>query len=920
MKRVYGIFIIMLVFALQPVMSQNYVLTSVAKSGATSLNLEYNDWVFGAAADQTEVNVTTNLNFTTTSDSKWCEVSVSGKVMKVSVSANDLGEEREAEILVSAKDGQTKTFSVRQLGSNPALGVVEHEVNLNGACKFCLDVVSTVVPVFKLPDWIKMEGPEAVAGKVTYRFYAEAPAAGDGTVRTGDIVVSGTGVAATTVKVNQTKNEVIDSVTTWSAKWIQAAANANAVNTWQIYRKKIKLNVVPQKVIAKISVDSKYWLWINGKMVVFEGGLKRGPSPKDSYYDEVDLAPYLVADTNTIAVLTLFYGKNGFSHKSSGHAAFLFEARVGDKVITSDASWEAAVYGAYGTTSSPTPNYRLSESNIRFDGRKDLGQWFAPDYARHFPAAVVYNYKAENTVFGALVLRPIPAFKFSELKDYVKQSFDESTRILHCQLPYNAQVTPYLKVRAKAGVTIDMRTEDYVVGGENTVRGEYITRDSVQEYESLGWMNGNEMQYTIPEGVEVLDVKYRESGYDTEIVSDFNCNDSFFNELWKRSARTLYLNMRDTYSDCPDRERAQWWGDVTNDIQENFYTLSPSSWQIINKGIYELMNWQRGNGVIYAPVPAGNWATELPVQMLMSVGWYGFHKQYYNSGDSSFVAPIYDRLHKYLHEVWSIDDNGFAISRAGGWSWADWGDHIDLDLLTAEWYYLAIKAERDFAHQLNKETDVAELDKMMKMMEDNFNKCYWKGTDYRSSTYTSSSSDDRAQALAVLCGLAGKDKYAALLKIFKNSFYASPLLEMYVQQALFTMGEGSYALQRAKSRYTKMLSYPEQTTVFEFWDKGGSINHAWASGMTVIFGEFVCGVRPTSPGFKTFEVKPDLAGLTEVSQNIETKYGFIRVSVKKVDSTTTVNLTVPEGTQATVVLGSKETVLGPGSHVVTSAN
>lgn len=47
------------------------------------------------------------------------------------------------------------------------------------------------------------------------------------------------------------------------------------------------------------------------------------------------------------------------------------------------------------------------------------------------------------------------------------------------------------------------------------------------------------------------------------------------NELWKRSVRTLYITMRDSYMDCPDRERAQWWGDEVNELGEAFYALSP---------------------------------------------------------------------------------------------------------------------------------------------------------------------------------------------------------------------------------------------------------------------------------------------------------------------------------------------------------
>ena len=65
--------------------------------------------------------------------------------------------------------------------------------------------------------------------------------------------------------------------------------------------------------------------------------------------------------------------------------------------------------------------------------------------------------------------------------------------------------------------------------------------------------------------------------------------------------------MRDNYMDCPDRERAQWWGDEVNELGEAFYALDPRGWQLAVKGIYELMNWQRPDGIIASPVPSANW-------------------------------------------------------------------------------------------------------------------------------------------------------------------------------------------------------------------------------------------------------------------------------------------------------------------------
>lgn len=119
--------------------------------------------------------------------------------------------------------------------------------------------------------------------------------------------------------------------------------------------------------------------------------------------------------------------------------------------------------------------------------------------------------------------------------------------------------------------------------------------------------------------------------------------------------------------------------------------------------------------------------------MLASVGWYGFYTQYYYSGDSSFVAPVYDRLHRYLHDVWKLDADGLVITRGSDWNWADWGPNQDFGVLTNCWYYLALKAEKEFALMLGKTDDAAQITAIMQDIEQNFDKRFWTGTAYRRS-------------------------------------------------------------------------------------------------------------------------------------------------------------------------------------------
>lgn len=704
------------------------------------------------------------------------------------------------------------------------------------------------------------------------------------------------------------------------SKWIGSEHCQSTPNTWLCFRKTVHLPGIPGEMIANIAVDSKYWLWINGKMVVFEGGLKRGPAPGATYYDQVDIAPYLEKGENTIALLVWHFGKNGFSHVNSGTAALLFCAQGANLSIVSDKSWQCSVYRAYQNTEAPFPNYRLSESNIRFDARKELAGWNMPDFSGKLGASI--EIVAPNEMpFGKLVARPIPMWKNGGLTDYPEVVKNEKGDTIRCRLPYNCQITPYLHVKAPVGLVVGMLTDNYTGGSANNVRAEYITREGEQEYESFGWMNGHEVLYVVPAGVEVLGVKYRETGYNADMKGSFACDDDFYNELWKRSARTLYITMRDNYMDCPDRERAQWWGDEVNELGEAFYVLDPRGWQLAAKGIYELMNWQRPDGVIASPVPSLNWCKELPLQMLASVGWYGFYTQAFYSDDYSFVPHIYDGLKKYLHEVWQVDDHGMPVVRPGDWNWGDWGTDVDMEVLTTCWYYLALKAEKEFALHLRKLYDANQIGEMMKRISAAFDARYWNGKAYRSKLHNGET-DDRAQAMAVVSGLAPAGRYKALLKVFKKEYHASPYMEKYVMEALFMMGEPEFALKRMRDRYAKMMSYP-YTTLFEGWGigaegfGGGTINHAWSGGPLTILSQKLCGIEPLAPGFKQFRVAPQLGSLNKVSAVVPTLYGDIRVDIRQQDHKLGIQVVVPQGTTAVVALpGSKEKVLSPGTHIL----
>ncbi|MBO6220753.1 MAG: glycoside hydrolase, partial [Bacteroidales bacterium] len=401
---------------------------------------------------------------------------------------------------------------------------------------------------------------------------------------------------------------VLDSQATITS----ADSGPDAPNKWIAFRKDFNLKSIPGSVPARIAVDSKYWLWINGEMVVFEGQLKRGPNPSDSYFDEVDLAPYLKRGENKLALLLWYFGKDGFSHKGSGEAQLWFSCpSIG---LQSDESWLSRVHPSYGTANCPEPNLRLSESSISFDARKDIEGWQTGSTEGFAPSTVL-----EGSL-GKLHSRPIPFWKDFGIKEVAFETRPgaEADTVI-AKLPYNMQMTPVLVVDDETGGHRILIETDHAHVGEECVRAEYITKAGSQEYESLGWMNGMRIILTVEHGAKVTGVKYRETGYDTVADGHFECDDPFFNKFWEKGLRTIYVNARDNFFDCPDRERGQWWGDIVTISGEAFYTFTPSLHALIRKGMRELVDWQRPDDILFSPIP-GNYGVELPCQMLAAIG------------------------------------------------------------------------------------------------------------------------------------------------------------------------------------------------------------------------------------------------------------------------------------------------------------
>jgi alpha-L-rhamnosidase len=100
-----------------------------------------------------------------------------------------------------------------------------------------------------------------------------------------------------------------------------------------------------------------------------------------------------------------------------------------------------------------------------------------------------------------------------------------------------------------------------------------------------------------------------------------------------------------------------------------------------------------------------------------------------------------------------------------------------------------------------------------------------------------------------------------------------------------------------------------------------SLAHGWSAGPTAWLMEEVLGIKPTGPGFKTVEVRPDLVDLAWAKGAEPTPQGLLKVEARKDGAGMKVSVDVPEGVAARVFVpvsgtAGSVTVNGVAAHGV----
>jgi alpha-L-rhamnosidase len=506
----------------------------------------------------------------------------------------------------------------------------------------------------------------------------------------------------------------------WNARWIwmvesfapvtpvapAATAPPEMWNRFCYLRKTFDLSRVPDSVPARVTADSRFVLYVNGREVA------RGPArshPARLSWKEIDLAPHLAAGRNAIAALVRFYGQpNPWwipapANYQLGFGSFAFEApAIG---VASGASWKA----------SPAPYRRnpaaaqglLQAPTEVLDGAAAPQGWSAADFddgawvpARELSAGTlaanrvripVEPYPApEHDDLAALTAIPVALAELSRVRVPANSADEPRDAALapsaHGEGPdlaitWDAEgttlATPWVEVRGPAGATVDLyagedlRSDGIAEISPRFYMARYILRGGASErfegYEAVGFRY---LTAVARGGAQIDAVGAIERRYPRSGEARFESDDLRLNKIWRVGARTLDLCSTDAFVDCPGREQRAWLGDSYIHSLVSFVTNT--DWRLVRRHLRICAHSQRGDGLL-AMVAAGDMAISGTTIPDYSLHWVRALARYFEySGDIATVRELAPAATEVLAAFERYRGDDGLIRGMPGWIFIDW--------------------------------------------------------------------------------------------------------------------------------------------------------------------------------------------------------------------------------------------------------
>lgn len=755
----------------------------------------------------------------------------------------------------------------------------------------------------------------------------------------------------------------------WNAHWITCPdVPAKAYGIYH-FRKTLELNEKPSRFIIHVSADNRYVLYVNGTVV------GRGPARSSLYnwnFGTYDISSHLHQGKNVIAAQVWNMGEYAPVAQISAQTGFLLQGdSKAEEIVNSDNKWKVLHDTAYTPCAinmgAVLHSYVVVGPGDEVHAKDFPWGWEQISYNDHnwenaeivSTPVVTAGYGSDN--IWTLAPRTIPQMEEKVQRMALvrsKQTNNEDSYFLKgghpLTIPANTTQTilidqsfetvgyPVLKVSGGDDSKITLTYAEALLdsngqkGNRNVIEGKtmkglydifYPDGEKDRTFTPLWVRTWRYLQLDITTGNDPLvleDLYGIYSGYPFVQKATFVSNDPSLQEIWKVGWRTARLCAGETYFDCPYYEQLQYEGDTR--IQSLISLYNTGDDRLMRKAINDFFNSRVPEGLTQGRFPS----SRLQVIPPFSLYWVSMlHDYWMIKGDDAFLNKYLDAANLVLK--WyeqHIDSAQGILGPMKWWSFVDWNDAFPggtppgamdghSSVITLQYVYTLRQAAQLFDYFGRKEMSKHYVELADRLAKNTYQKCFDKNKMEMANTPEKNSYSQHAGIMAIL---AEAIPAAEETQVMKNILYDSTLSQatfyyrFYLTRAMVKTGMADlYYSQLAPWRDMLKIGL---TTFAEKPDPTRSDCHAWSASPIYDFLATICGIMPSSPGFKTVKIEPAFGELTQIKGTMPVPDGDITVTLTRKNKSISGEIILPEKLTGKLVWNGKEISLHGGNQKI----
>jgi len=680
-------------------------------------------------------------------------------------------------------------------------------------------------------------------------------------------------------------------------------------NVHTYFRKEIELPAEPTRALLHITADDYCKLYINGEFVV------QGPEagyPFAHNLLSLDVTGHLTSGKNCLAAHVYYQGLlNRVWNSADNRSGFMLTLDVtfpdGQSAqFVTDPTWRCLQSEAFPTNRTIGYKTQFGEDiDMRAipKGWREAGfddqTWQQPLVGR------------QDHVFVEQITPPLEHWRADPQR--VVEKGDG-----HYFYDFGEEIVGHTRIRLEGtdGHVIEVRHGEEL-SGPDTVRYEMRANCLYQEFPALA-EGDNLIEFYDYKGfryVEVLDaqsepevwVDVRHHPFDPS-ASSFTASDDLLARIWELCKNGVQFGSQGGFLDCPTREKGQYLGDALHTGRAHLLLTADGT--LTKKAIHDFQLSQRICPGLMAVAP-GSLMQEIAEYSLQ---WPMVLNNYYQqTGDTAFVEAMADKVFAGLLNYFARFEtpDGLIAGINEKWVLVDWPqnlrDDYDYDYALSRenavlnaFYYESLRCAGALLNDLERDGG-SYLEKAARVKDAFVARLLDPETGLFVDAPGSKHSSLHANALPLAFGMAPPETVPGIVDMIREKrlscgVYIAP----FVIEACYRAGESelAYSLLTSTDEHSwhEMLKHGA-TTCIEAWGPDQKWNtswcHPWSCGPIFLIAEYVMGLSPAEPGWRSIRFAPHVSSsLDTAALTIPIPQG--RASVRY-ERETSYRVTVPPG-------------------------